>query len=34
MIGILGAMDIELQALLNDMEEKETEAISGFHFHK
>ena len=34
MIGILGAMDMELQALLNDMEEKETEAISGFLFHK
>lgn len=34
MIGILGAMDIELQALLADMEEKESEQISGFEFFK
>ncbi len=34
MIGILGAMDIELQALLADMEGKETEQISGFEFFK
>lgn len=33
MIGILGAMDIELEALLSDMEEKKTEKISGFLFH-
>ncbi len=34
MIGILGAMDIELEALLSDMEEKESERISGFEFFK
>jgi adenosylhomocysteine nucleosidase len=34
MIGILGAMDIELAALLADMEEKESEKISGFEFFK
>ncbi len=34
MIGILGAMDIELEALLADMKEKESEQISGFTFFK
>ncbi len=34
MIGILGAMDIELEALLADMEGKEAEQISGFTFYK
>lgn len=34
MIGILGAMDIELEALLSDMKEKESEQISGFTFFK
>ena len=33
MIGILGAMDIELEALLSDMEGKEEEQISGFTFY-
>ena len=32
MIGILGAMDIELEALLSDMENKREEKISGFSF--
>ena len=32
MIGILGAMDIELEALLADMENKEATQISGFTF--
>lgn len=34
MIGILGAMDIELEALLRDMEEKEVEEVSSFCFYK
>ena len=34
MIGLLGAMDIELEALLADMKEKESEQISGFTFFK
>ena len=32
MIGILGAMDIELEALLSDMENKKEERVSGFSF--
>ena len=34
MIGILGAMDIELEALLADLQQKESEQISGFTFFK
>ncbi len=34
MIGILGAMDIELEALLRDMKEEQSEQIGGFTFHK
>lgn len=34
MIGILGAMDIELEALLSDMEGAEDEQISGFTFYR
>ena len=33
MIGILGAMDVELEALLSDLEEKKEEKISGFIFY-
>ncbi len=33
MIGILGAMDIELEALLHDMENEKTQTVSGFVFH-
>lgn len=32
MIGILGAMDIELEALLSDMENKKEERVSDFSF--
>lgn len=34
MIGILGAMDIELEALLHDMENETSESVSGFVFHR
>lgn len=34
MIGILGAMDIELEALLHDMENETSETVSGFVFHR